>query len=138
MPDWTPETWLIAAGRTRVEGDPLNVPPVFASNFFLPDERVYSRAEQTPTVDALETVIGGEQPADRAEPNHERCGGNGAKDQVHDRSLHQDRINGVHTGQDQSGHGTRKEYQADCLGRLDLRSQRGSHRRTDVGEPGLA
>ncbi|MFW2333794.1 trans-sulfuration enzyme family protein [Ilumatobacter sp.] len=59
MPDWTPETWLIAAGRTRVEGDPLNVPPVFASNFFLPDERVYSRAEQTPTVEALETVIGG-------------------------------------------------------------------------------
>ena len=59
MPEWTPETWLIAAGRTRVEGDPLNVPPVFASNFYLPHERVYSRAEQTATTDALETMLGG-------------------------------------------------------------------------------
>ena len=59
MPDWTPETWLIAAGRSRVEGDPLNVPPVFASNFFLPHDRVYSRAEGTPTTDALETLLGG-------------------------------------------------------------------------------
>ncbi len=59
MPDWTPETWLIAAGRTRVEGDPLNVPPVFASNFYLPHDRVYSRAEGTPTIDALETLLGG-------------------------------------------------------------------------------
>ena len=59
MPDWTPETWLIAAGRTRVEGEPLNVPPVFASNFYLPHDRVYSRAEGTPTIDALETLLGG-------------------------------------------------------------------------------
>lgn len=59
MPDWTPETWLIAAGRTRVPGDPLNVPPVFASNFFLPHERVYSRSEGTATTDALEELLGG-------------------------------------------------------------------------------
>ncbi len=59
MPEWTPETWLIAAGRTRIEGDPLNVPPVFASNFYLPHERVYSRAEQTATTDALEALLGG-------------------------------------------------------------------------------
>jgi cystathionine gamma-synthase len=59
MPDWTPETWLIAAGRSRVEGEPLNVPPVFASNFFLPHERVYSRAEGTATTDALEELLGG-------------------------------------------------------------------------------
>lgn len=59
MPNWTPDTWLIAAGRTRVEGEPLNVPPVFASNFYLPHERVYSRAEGTATVDALEQLLGG-------------------------------------------------------------------------------
>ena len=59
MSDWTPETWLIAAGRSRVGGEPLNVPPVFASNFFLPHERVYSRAEGTATTDALEELLGG-------------------------------------------------------------------------------
>lgn len=59
MPDWTPETWLIAAGRSRVEGEPLNVPAVFASNFFLPSDRVYSRAEGTATTDALEELLGG-------------------------------------------------------------------------------
>lgn len=59
MSDWTPETWLIAAGRTRVAGDPLNVPPVFASNFFLPHERIYSRSEGTATTDALEELLGG-------------------------------------------------------------------------------
>lgn len=59
MSDWTPETWLIAGGRSRVEGEPLNVPPVLASNYFLPHERVYSRAEQTATVDALEELLGG-------------------------------------------------------------------------------
>lgn len=59
MPNWTPETWLVAGGRSRVEGEPLNVPPVLASNFFLPHERVYSRAEQTATVDALEELLGG-------------------------------------------------------------------------------
>ena len=59
MSDWTPETWLIAAGRTRVPGDPLNVPPVFASNFYLPHERIYSRSEGTATTDALEELLGG-------------------------------------------------------------------------------
>jgi cystathionine gamma-synthase len=59
MPDWTPETWLIAAGRTRIEGDPLNVPPVFASNFYLPDDRLYSRTDGTVTTDALEELLGG-------------------------------------------------------------------------------
>lgn len=50
---------MIAAGRTRVAGDPLNVPPVFASNFFLPHERIYSRSEGTATTDALEELLGG-------------------------------------------------------------------------------
>jgi len=59
MPDWSPDTWLIAAGRTRVAGDPLNVAPVFASNFYLPDDRLYSRTDGTPTTDALEALLGG-------------------------------------------------------------------------------
>ncbi|MGB0112228.1 MAG: PLP-dependent transferase [Ilumatobacteraceae bacterium] len=59
MSDWSPETWLIAAGRDRSLGAPINVPPVFASNFYLPDERLYSRTDGTPTTDALETLLGG-------------------------------------------------------------------------------
>jgi cystathionine gamma-synthase len=59
VPDWTPETWLIAAARNRVEGEPLNVPAVFASNFYLPHERVYSRSDGTATTDALEELLGG-------------------------------------------------------------------------------
>ena len=59
MPEWTPETWLIAAGRDRTAGEPLNVAPVFASNFYLPSERLYSRTDGTPTTEALETLLGG-------------------------------------------------------------------------------
>jgi cystathionine gamma-synthase len=57
--DWTPQTWLVAGGRDRTPGEPLNVAPVFASNFYLPDDRVYSRSEGTPTTDALEALLGG-------------------------------------------------------------------------------
>ncbi len=56
---WNPDTWLIAGGRDRTPGAPLNVAPVFASNFYLPDERVYSRSDGTPTSDALEALLGG-------------------------------------------------------------------------------
>jgi cystathionine gamma-synthase len=59
MSDWTPQTWLVAGGRNRTPGEPLNVAPVFASNFYLPDDRVYSRSEGTPTTDSLETLLGG-------------------------------------------------------------------------------
>jgi len=59
MAEWTPQTWLIAGARNRTPGEPLNVPPVFASNYYLTDDRVYSRAEGTPTTDALETLLGG-------------------------------------------------------------------------------
>lgn len=59
MSDWTPETWLIAAARPRTEGASLNVAPVFASNFYLPDDRLYSRTDGTPTSDALEELLGG-------------------------------------------------------------------------------
>jgi cystathionine gamma-synthase len=58
MTEWSPQTWLIAAARNRTAGEPLNVPPVFASNFYLTDDRVYSRSEGTPTTDALETLLG--------------------------------------------------------------------------------
>jgi cystathionine gamma-synthase len=59
MTEWRHDTWLVAGGRDRTAGQPLNVPPVFASNFYLPDERVYSRSEGTPTTDALEELLGG-------------------------------------------------------------------------------
>jgi cystathionine gamma-synthase len=59
MVDWTPHTWLIAGARNRTPGEPLNVPPVFASNYYLTDDRVYSRSEGTPTTDALEALLGG-------------------------------------------------------------------------------
>lgn len=52
-------TWVIAAGRNRVPGAPLNVPPVLASNFYLPSDRLYSRTNGTETTDALEEIIGG-------------------------------------------------------------------------------
>jgi cystathionine gamma-synthase len=59
MSDWTSRTWLVAAGRPRATGEPLNVAPVFASNFYLPDDRLYSRTDGTPTTDALEELLGG-------------------------------------------------------------------------------
>jgi cystathionine gamma-synthase len=59
MSDWTPQTWLVAGARNREAGEPLNVAPVFASNFYLPDDRVYSRSDGTPTTDALEALLGG-------------------------------------------------------------------------------
>lgn len=58
-PDLSPDTWLISGGRDRSPGKPLNVPPVFASNFYLPDDRLYSRSHGTPTTDALEALLGG-------------------------------------------------------------------------------
>lgn len=58
MTEWNRETWLIAGGRDRRAGAPLNVPPVFASNYYLPDDRLYSRTDGTPTTDALEELLG--------------------------------------------------------------------------------
>ena len=58
-PNWTPQTWLVAGARDRTPGAPLNVAPVFASNFYLPDDRVYSRSDGTATTDALEALLGG-------------------------------------------------------------------------------
>ena len=54
-----PSTWLIYGGRPTEVGDPLNVPPVLASNFRLPGERYYSRTEGTPTQVAFEELMSG-------------------------------------------------------------------------------
>ena len=59
MDEIKPESWIISGARSREPGEPLNVAPVLASNFYLPTARVYSRGEGTPTVDALELLIGG-------------------------------------------------------------------------------
>ena len=54
-----PATWLIYGGRPTATGEPLNVPPVMASNFRLPGERYYSRTEGTPTQLAFEELMAG-------------------------------------------------------------------------------
>lgn len=59
MKDLTPESFVVSAGRSRIPGEPLNVPPVLASNFYLPSERIYARGEGTPTIDAFEAIMGG-------------------------------------------------------------------------------
>jgi len=52
-------TWLIAGGRNREPGQPLNVAPQLASNFYLPADRDYSRAKGTETSDAFEALMAG-------------------------------------------------------------------------------
>lgn len=55
-----PETWAVMAGRPASgAGEPLNVPPVLASNFELGSERAYSRDDATPTWEAFEDILGG-------------------------------------------------------------------------------
>ena len=53
------DSWLVAAGRDRRPGSPLNVPPWPASNFVRGDHRAYSRDDGTPGWEALEEIIGG-------------------------------------------------------------------------------
>jgi len=55
----SPQSWLVAAGRPKEPGSPLNVPPVPASNFLLESERGYARDGSTPTWEALEEILGG-------------------------------------------------------------------------------
>src|ERR1700691_3359569 len=52
------DSLLVAAGRDRRPGAPLNVPPVLASNFVRGAERAYTRDDGTPTWEALEEIIG--------------------------------------------------------------------------------
>ncbi len=55
----SPSSWVVAGARARRPGEPLNVAPVLASNFYLPSERIYSRGDGTTTAEALEELIGG-------------------------------------------------------------------------------
>ena len=59
MKELSPYSYVIAAGRSRQPGEPLNVAPVLASNFYLPSERIYARGEGTPTSDAFEEIMHG-------------------------------------------------------------------------------
>jgi cystathionine gamma-synthase len=52
------DSLLVAAGRDRRPGSPLNVPPVLASNFVRGAERAYTRDDGTPTWEALEEIVG--------------------------------------------------------------------------------
>jgi len=52
------ESLLVAAGRDRRPGAPLNMPPVLASNFVLGTDRAYARDDGTPTWEALEEIVG--------------------------------------------------------------------------------
>ena len=59
MSDLQRASWVISAARSRRPGEPLNIAPMMASNFYLPDDRVYSRSEGTQTAEALEDLLGG-------------------------------------------------------------------------------
>jgi len=59
MDDLDLSTWLIWSARPTELGEPLNVPPVMASNFRLPGDRYYARGEGTPTQNAFEDLMGG-------------------------------------------------------------------------------
>ena len=52
------ESLLVAAGRDRRPGSPLNIAPVLASNFVLGTDRAYARDDSTPTWEALEEIVG--------------------------------------------------------------------------------
>ena len=52
------DSLLVAAGRDRRPGSPLNVPLVLASNFVLGTKRGYARDDGTPTWEALEEIVG--------------------------------------------------------------------------------
>lgn len=52
------ESLIVAAGRDRRPGSPLNIPPVLASNFVLGTERAYARDDGTSTWEALEEIVG--------------------------------------------------------------------------------
>ena len=53
------ESWVVAAGRDRSVGSPLNVPVIPASNFVLGGEREYARDEGTTSWAAFEEIVGG-------------------------------------------------------------------------------
>lgn len=58
MTDLKPDSLLVAAGRPRAAGEPLNAPLVPASNFLLGAEDGYVREDGTATWNAFESVLG--------------------------------------------------------------------------------
>jgi cystathionine gamma-synthase len=58
-PSASVESWLVAAGRDRKPGSPLNVPLYPASNFVRGGHRAYTRDDGTPGWEALEEIVGG-------------------------------------------------------------------------------
>ncbi len=58
-PSASVESWLVAAGRDRKPGSPLNVPLYPASNFVRGGSRAYTRDDSTPGWEALEEIVAG-------------------------------------------------------------------------------
>lgn len=56
---YSAESWLVTAGRDHVQGAPLNIPIVPASNFLHGTPRSYARDDGTRSWEALEQIIGG-------------------------------------------------------------------------------
>lgn len=52
------ESVVVAAGRQRIPGAPLNQPIVAASNFVLGTDRAYARDDGTPSWEVLEELVG--------------------------------------------------------------------------------
>ncbi len=57
--DLTPATWVVAGGRSDGPGQPLNTPIVPASTFHHGGAFGYARPDGTPTIAALEALVGG-------------------------------------------------------------------------------
>ena len=57
--DLTEASWLVAGGRPDRPGDPLNHPIAAISNYLAGGDLRYARSDGTPTVAALEEVVGG-------------------------------------------------------------------------------
>ncbi|NNF06141.1 MAG: aminotransferase class I/II-fold pyridoxal phosphate-dependent enzyme, partial [Candidatus Eisenbacteria bacterium] len=57
--DLAPESWVVAGGRKRKPGSPLNAPMITASNFQKGGVHDYSRSEGTETSEAFESLMGG-------------------------------------------------------------------------------
>ena len=58
-PSASVESWVVAAGRDRKPGAPLNVPLYPASNFVRGGQRAYTRDDSTPGWEALEEIVAG-------------------------------------------------------------------------------
>lgn len=53
-----PASWLVNAGRKEEAGQPLNIPPIPASNYILGGTLEYTRNEGTVAWEALEEIVG--------------------------------------------------------------------------------